>query len=139
MRVIITGSRDWIGFKATREIDTVLQELHAFAMALGQDLDIVHGDCPTGADAAADRWGRRREGYGVNVEPYPADWAMYGNRAGPKRNLAMVDAGADMVIAFHRNHSAGTGNCLALARNAKIPTHVVTWNPIWSESSEREK
>lgn len=127
MRVLITGSRDWEGTYAESRIHTIMNITLAQAQALGEKLTIVHGDCPTGADAAVDRWARRREDDGVTVEPHPADWARFNRSAGPVRNQQMVDLGADLCIGFLRNNSAGTRNCLALARNAKIATFAVHW------------
>jgi hypothetical protein len=36
----------------------------------------------------------------------------------------MVDLGADLCLAFIRNHSRGAAHCAAAAREAGITTHV---------------
>jgi len=123
MRVLVTGSRDWdIKFK----IDVILNELYALSDVLESQLTIVHGACPTGADQFAHEWSAGRPN--VKVEPWPADWTKYGKSAGPRRNEAMVDAGADMCVAFLRNGSMGTRQTIALARTAKIPTFVIDYD-----------
>lgn len=127
MRVLVTGSRDWDSRYGAARIETILNLLLALSDTLGQKLTIVHGGCPSGADQAVDRWARRREDDGVVVEVYPAQWAKFSRSAGPIRNQEMVDRGADLCIGFVRGSSLGTRNCLALARNAKIPTFTVTW------------
>jgi hypothetical protein len=127
MRILITGSRNWEGRYAEQRIHMVLNMILALSDLLGTKLTVVHGDCPTGADRIVDDWARRREDDGVTVEAHPANWRRYGKNAGPARNEAMVGRGADLCIGFHRGNSTGTRNCLALARNAKIPTFVVGW------------
>lgn len=132
MRVIVTGSRNWEGPWPEWTVYTVLQRLKDLCDSLGEsELVLVHGDCPTGADRLVDAWGRRRGNDGVQVEAYPANWRVYGKAAGPVRNTAMVDAGADMCIGFHRGGSTGTGDCVYKAREAQIPTFVVAWDQEW--------
>lgn len=126
MRILTTGSRTWEGFHATIRIQILLDTYLAFCEQLGEKLTVVHGDCPKGADQIVDAWARRRDYAGVTVETFPADWSR-GKGAGPRRNQQMVDAGADMCIGFLRDNSAGTQHCLAMARNAKIPTFTVHW------------
>lgn len=126
MRVLVCGSRHWDGIYGETRIQEVLNQVLALCEVLGQKLTIVHGGGP-GADQAIDRWGRRREDDGVTVEVHPANWRTYGKAAGPIRNQAMVDRGADMCIGFLRGPAAGTRVTLALARNADIPTFPVLW------------
>jgi YspA, cpYpsA-related SLOG family len=130
MRVLITGSRDWEGLAAENRVYLVLDKVAELSYVLGLPLVLVHGDCPTGADPCADRWGMRRHKF-VTVERHPADWATYGKAAGPIRNKIMVDLGADMCIGFLRNNSDGTSGTLRLAREAKIPTFVIDWEEEW--------
>jgi hypothetical protein len=130
MRLLVTGSRDWEGVYATQRIHTFLNLVLALSDAFGQKLTVVHGACPTGADQIIDAWALRREDAGVTVERYPANWRLHGKRAGPRRNEAMVDLGADMCIGFLKDNSSGTRNTLALARNKGIPTYTVHWEII---------
>jgi hypothetical protein len=110
-RVLITGSRTWDD-RAT--IEHVLGELRA---AHGDRLVVVHGACPTGADALADAWCVAND---VQVERYPADWNALGKGAGHARNQAMVDTRPAEVIAFNRDNSPGTSGCVAAARRAGL-------------------
>jgi hypothetical protein len=125
VRVIVSGSRDWGGIYAEARIQTILNVLLALADSIGQKLTIVHGDCPTGADAIVDRWCRRREDQ-VIIDPHPANWSM-GPVGGPIRNQYMVNRGADMCLVFMKDGSRGASNMAALARQADIPTFVVPW------------
>lgn len=126
MRVLVAGSRDWTGIFGEQRIQTILNVLLALADTIGQKLTIVHGACPTGADAVTDRWCRRREDQ-VAMETYPADWIMYGHGAGPIRNKEMVDRGADMCLVFMKDGSRGATTTSTLAIEAGIPTFVVPW------------
>ena len=129
MRVLITGSRDW---------DDYLAVSHAVHDATGgdiQDLTIVHGHCPTGADYFADMLAWR---LGVQPERHPADWGgpcratclpdhrryrngkTYCPKAGHNRNQEMVDLGADVVLAFQCNGSRGTQDCIDRALAAGL-------------------
>lgn len=122
IRLIVTGSRDW------DEPDTIGRELLKAWQRLAiqrrdySGLVLVHGHCPTGADAAADAWGIATRG--VTVMRYHAHWDQLGRRAGPERNQRMIADGADGVLAFIRNHSRGATGCARLATAAGIPLHV---------------
>lgn len=108
MRLLITGSREWDDYS---QIERVLA-------AFGHDGDttVVHG-AARGADRLADRAARA---LGFQVEAHPAPWSTYGKRAGSIRNQKMVDAGADLVIAFPTNASVGTYDCMRRAERAGI-------------------
>jgi hypothetical protein len=117
-RVLVTGSRFW------PDEAPIYRALYQQRLIAAGPMVIVHGDCPTGADAIADRWGRQFYTDTVIVEPHPADWAHWGKAAGPMRNQLMVDLGADICLAFPivgpGGHS-GTRDCMDKARAAGIP------------------
>lgn len=118
-RVLVTGSRDWARRSTVRgSLDSVGFE-HGYI-----GLTVVHGACPTGADAYADEWARDNADIGVLVERVPARWDLHGKAAGPLRNAEMVARGAALCLAFPRGLSRGTRNCMAEARKAGIPV----WN-----------
>jgi hypothetical protein len=116
VRVLVTGSRHWTSGTA---VDDAL--LRAKIDLVGDDgcLTVVHGDCPTGADAFAKLWASGISG--VSDEPHPADWAAHGRAAGPIRNQEMVDLGAAVCLAFPMPQSRGTRDCMRRARAAGIP------------------
>lgn len=122
-RVLVTGSRDW-------EDETVIRRALVDHWILSSDRPfvVVHGSCPTGADAVAESWGTAMASLHrkTTVERYPARWrcddGRYDPGAGPRRNAEMVAAGADICLAFIRNRSRGATGCARLAERAGIPT-----------------
>lgn len=123
-RILVTGSRNWTNYAV---ITNAIME----AIQPGDDLLIVHGGCPDGADHIADQIARSAH---IPTEVHPADWARHGRKAGPVRNGDMVRLGADICLAFiapctyrrcrttepHPSHGASlTAN---MAEKAGIPT-----------------
>ncbi|NUP46176.1 MAG: DUF2493 domain-containing protein [Catenulispora sp.] len=136
-RVLVTGSRDWPSY------DVVWLALDAaFCQAANarRVLTVVHGACPTGADAHTVDWATHMiaRDLPVKVEPHPAKGHPTQNfgpwpGAGPRRNRYMVSLGANLCLAFlgpctrpncrqpgpHDSH--GASGCADLARTAGIP------------------
>lgn len=116
MRILVTGSRDWW------DEDTIADALNFIVGSVDPaTVTIVHGACPTGADAIVDRLARAA---GAIVEPHPAEWSRFRRAAGPKRNGFMVSLGADVCLAFPMGASFGTRDCIAQAAAAGIPVRV---------------
>ncbi len=127
VRILITGSRSWSCIPLALRIVARIRD------KLGADLVIVHGDCPTGVDRS---FRLACEELGVEHEPHPADWDSVGDgvevhhwtgrsydpSAGPRRNQAMVDLGADYAIALHKSiaYSRGTRDCVRRCLDAGI-------------------
>lgn len=114
-RILITGSRHWSDHDLVRDnlATAVFQNVPAV---------IVHGACPSGADAIAAWWVRQHRLIGLTEERHPADWKTHGHSAGPIRNRHMVSLGADLCLAFIRDRSRGATGCADLAEAAGIPT-----------------
>ena len=116
-RVIVCGSRSW------SDVAAIWDRLDA----LKRPVIIVHGGCH-GADMAARGWvqtliycGVR----GVSEIAFLANWQSHGRKAGPLRNQAMADAGADLCIAFWDGSSRGTRDMIRRAEAAGIPVEIV--------------
>ena len=113
-KIMVTGSRHWA------DKDLVFRALAAVLdsrFSGRDDVILIHGDCPTGADKMADEiW--RSVNYPVLT--VPARWDRYGKQAGPLRNKYMVDLEPDVVVAFIRPESRGTRNAVRLAEEAGI-------------------
>lgn len=111
MRILVTGSRDWY---IKNVIHTALSSI---SVKDGEQVTVVHGGA-RGADYLAQECAHA---LGYVAERHDADWEKYGKRAGYIRNKEMVDAGADICLAFIKNESKGATMCAALAEQAGIP------------------
>lgn len=113
-RVIVCGSRNVDPGKARSVICARLAELPG-------TVTIVHG-AARGVDRIA---GQEAEKLGLLLDVFPADWERDGKAAGFIRNQKMVDAGADLVLAFWDGSSAGTQHTITRAGEAGIPVEVI--------------
>ena len=117
--VIVTGSRDWADEEAL------------FLAIFAEDPDVViHGDCPTGADAMVARYASvmLELGRQVAVVPLPAQWGRLGDGAGPARNremlkvlLVLFDHGYEVaVVAAPLQGGRGTQGMMRIAKRAGV-------------------
>lgn len=130
-RIIVTGSREWTDVNAV-----VLAITEQFLLEPFQHLTVVHGKAHRGLDAIAHRVCEMIPD-SLTPEPHPADWeafcdlcpvhrqyrkdgTSYCPMAGHYRNQEMVDAGAEVVLAFPLGKSTGTRDCMARAVAAGI-------------------
>lgn len=115
MKVLVTGSRTW---EDEYMVDVMIAGLVALTGGSNVPFQVIHGDCPTGADALAATWKDM-----VDVSAFPADWDRYKRAAGPIRNRQMLDEDPDLVVAFSDDleHSRGTRDCVTEARRRGIP------------------
>ena len=110
MRMAIVGSRDF------RNLDKV----QAFVRLLDKDIIIVSGGA-RGVDRVAER---EAEACGLQTMIFPAQWDIYGKRAGFVRNREIV-AHADELVAFWDGKSKGTAHSIELAQQKGIPVLVI--------------
>jgi YspA, cpYpsA-related SLOG family len=126
-RLLVTGSRTWAVACDHDGFGDYVALWEALDVRYDPDTVLVHGGCPSGADALADRVWRglaARAGYPPRVEVHRADWRRYGRAAGFRRNQVMVTLGADECVAFIREHSRGATNAVKFAIQAGIPTTI---------------
>lgn len=115
-RVLITGSRAWTN---NFLIHNMLTSFH-WMLAGDNDITLVSGGCPTGADVMCEQTARE---LGWKLERHPAQWEFYGRKAaGPIRNHYMVERGADVCLAFILDDSKGATMTADLAEKAGIET-----------------
>lgn len=107
-RILVTGGRDLTDRALVyATLDAVRERFGPFVL--------VHGGA-RGADQLAHEWAVSR---GMDIERVPAEWALYGRRAGPIRNAEMVRRGAALLVAFPGGR--GTADCVSRAEAARIP------------------
>lgn len=123
MRVLVCGSRTY----TEAEFDfmgTLMEGLGENYHRFGDPVTIIHGAAP-----GADSWANASaEAAPLPIEAYPADWDTYGKRAGYVRNVEMLNAKPDVVIAFvdkPLEESKGTAMMVDLAMKEGVPTYVV--------------
>jgi hypothetical protein len=126
-RVVFTGSRRW------RDRGTI----EARVIRLHRELVLVHGSCPSGADAIVDHYARRHGWTDAEpglprpgtIERYPAHWETFGRGAGFRRNDVMLSLpDVVLVIAFRwEGASPGTDHMIAGAERRGLPLEV--WTP----------
>lgn len=112
MRILITGSRDFLDYELMK---------NTLKKYKGKNATIIHGAC-RGADLTADFVAKK---FGFNVEKYPANWQKYGKSAGPIRNKEMLESDIDLVLAFPIGESKGTRNCISQAKAKNIPVIII--------------
>jgi hypothetical protein len=111
MKVLVCGSRTW------DDADTITLRL----LDLPANAYILHG-AAHGADQFA---AEAAVAIGIPQRAFPADWNTYGKRAGVLRNIAMLDEGPDVVIAFWDGQSRGTKHTIDEAKRRGIPVEVI--------------
>lgn len=135
--VLVTGSRTWTDRETVHA--ALLDTWHDALQDGHPGITVVHGAAP-GADSIADQWARHHQQHGVERDPRPADWegpcgayCQPGHRkarrdgtsycpfAGHRRNQQMIDLGPAVVLAFQRDGSTGTADCIRRAETAGLP------------------
>lgn len=120
-RVLVAGSRTWDDYHPIRIVLAGLAE----AAALDKPFTVIHGGA-SGADSIAGYCGAQ---LADEVLAFPADWARYGNSAGPRRNAQMLAEGQpDELWAFSDDLdvSRGTSDMVRRAISAHLPVYVVS-------------
>lgn len=111
MRVLVCGSRDF------NDYETLEKELNGYDIT-----EVIEGEA-RGADKLSRVYAEHR---GIPVKGYPADWTLFGRRAGPIRNRQMLTEGKpDCVVAFRGPNSRGTQNMIDQATKAGVPVRII--------------
>lgn len=98
-RVVIAGCRHYTDYQeAKKYIDFCISEIRS-----QYNLIFVSGGCK-GADLLGEQYARENS---LKIERYPAQWEIFGKKAGPKRNKKMAEIG-DFIICFWDGKSRGT-------------------------------
>lgn len=116
--ILVTGARD---LADPRPVAEALSQYQGAVL-------VVHG-AACGTDALAAQYAAGR---GWGMLPMPAQWELYGNAAGPRRNqvmlnvtIALGDCGYRAVVhAFPGPRSRGTWDMVRRAREAGLDVRV---------------
>lgn len=74
-----------------------------------------------GADTLGEIWAKRNN---IKVAPFPANWDRDGRAAGYIRNMEMLDAGAEALVALWDGQSRGTKHMIEKARERGLKVFV---------------
>ena len=116
MKVIVAGSRNF------HDSNFIYKKLD-FLFSKISSIEIVEGGC-RGVDLIAKQYAKDRS---LPYKEFPANWEVYGKKAGPIRNEQMA-LYADGLVAFYDGKSAGTGNMIQTAQKAKLKIKIVDIN-----------
>jgi hypothetical protein len=115
MRVLVCGGRS---FKDRELLFDTLSEVNS---TRGPITCLIEGEAQ-GADLLARSWASENL---IPIELYKAQWGLYGQSAGPRRNKTMLEKGKpDLVIAFPMG-GPGTRDMVRQAIDAKIPVDII--------------
>lgn len=113
MKVIIAGTRDFNNYTKLKE------ELDAYRKS-ANITEIVSGGC-RGTDLLGEKYAKENN---IPIKRFPANWEVYGKKAGPIRNEEMAEY-ADCLIAFWDSKSRGTKNMIETMRKKRKSCSVV--------------
>lgn len=109
MKVLICGSREWLDPVPIKEVID----------ALSPGSTVIVGGA-RGADLIAQNLAEERDD--ITVKVFYAEWDMWGKRAGPMRNIEMLNNKPDIVYAFPLRKSKGTYHTINEAKKRNICT-----------------
>lgn len=116
-RVIIAGSRGFDNY------DLLCAYADYKLSKITDEIEIVSGRAK-GADQLGERYAKER-GYSLRI--FPAEWDIYGKRAGYLRNVKMAEY-ADALLAFWDGESRGTKNMIYEARSRGLKIGIKKYN-----------
>lgn len=115
-RVIVAGSRT-VNENDPAIIDRVLSRLKLYPKS---SIQIVDGGARGG-----DRIGRNiANKFGLALQAFPANWDLYGKRAGYMRNEQMAGYATEL-IAIWDGESKGTGHMIDLAKKYNLKITII--------------
>ena len=116
MKILVCGGREF------SDNEFVFKMLDPYKPVITQ---LIEGGA-RGADALAATWAKTNK---IDVRTFPADWDKHGKRAGPLRNIQMLEEGKpDLVVAFPGGK--GTTHMVNEARKANVPVIVMFKSPL---------
>lgn len=113
--LIIAGGRDFNDFELLkRRVDHIVGGKPVFNLICGM---------ARGADMLGYRWAKER---GTNVIRCPANWNLYGKKAGYNRNIEMAMISTHL-IAFWDGQSKGTAHMIEIAKLNKLESRIIRY------------
>lgn len=110
MRVVIAGSRSITDYSAVCQ---------AIADSGFEITEVISG-CANGVDSMGERWALEHD---IRIARLPAEWRIYGRRAGMVRNRWMGEIG-EALVAIWDNKSRGTADMIYVMERLRKPVFV---------------
>lgn len=115
MKLIVSGSRN------VTDIDIIGEAFRRSPyINYSGTIEIVHGDC-RGVDRLAEEYFSNMPN--CTIRAFPADWDLYGRKAGPIRNRHMAQY-SDALLAIWDGQSRGTKNMIDVANELNLRVFV---------------
>jgi len=114
LKVIIAGSRGVTSY------DTVKQAIFNASMCGIPEITEVISGTARGVDKLGERYAREN---GITIVPYPAQWDIYGKKAGYIRNEEMAHY-ADALISVWDGVSRGSKHMINIAEEKGLIVYV---------------
>jgi ABC-type Fe3+-hydroxamate transport system substrate-binding protein len=105
----------------------IWSKLDEIFLNIQDEIEILHGGA-TGPDVIGKNWAFQYKKV-VNIRDFLPDWERWGKSAGMLRNVQMLAAKPDLVIAFYDGKSKGTEHTIREAHKRGIKTFVIETNP----------
>ena len=127
MRVIIAGGRDFDDYDLlSHKCIEIMVTCHINGLTTGSidDIEIVSGRA-RGADSLGEKYAKEM---GYKTKYFPADWDLFGKRAGYVRNEQMAKYSKEdngVLIAFWDGKSKGTKHMIDLANKHGLKVFVI--------------
>ena len=114
-KVIIAGGRDFDDYNLLKNVcNELFKKKSRFIIVSGK---------ARGADNLGERFAKENE---IEVKEFPANWGLYGKRAGFLRNEQMAEY-ANYLVAFWDGKSKGTKHMINLAKKKGLKVKVVRY------------
>lgn len=119
-KVIIAGSRSFDDYKLLKEKMDLFLKNKIDKNKPCSNIEIVSGTA-RGADTLGEKYAKEK---GFALKKFPANWDLYGKKAGYIRNREMRDY-ADVCVVFWDGESKGSKHMINLAKEDNMPIRVV--------------
>ena len=121
MKLIIAGSRD---FENSSEFSEVIFEGLVSGIIQYYNINEIVSGTAKGPDTMGKEYAEKNN---IKVSEFPAEWDLYGKRAGMVRNKLMGDY-ADILLAFWDGKSKGTKHMIDYMTKLGKPVIVERYN-----------
>lgn len=122
LKVIIAGSRSFNNYKLLEEKMDFFLKNKIDKNRPYFNIEIVSGTA-RGADTLGEKYAKEK---GFALKRFPANWDLYGKKAGYIRNREMRDY-ADVCVVFWDGESKGSKHMINLAKEDNMPIRVVMY------------